>query len=340
MAAILLKKRFVFPSIALITRIMDVRINVLFSQCSAQDQANIKVVLLNLLISEPLKVVKTAVAGCVACLAKNVLSTGDWPELFALLLQLLQHQEESLRIVCFDLLGQLAENVPAHLKPHTNTVADMVLTGCKDSAHNVTVAAMKAASIYIGSIADEQEVLIMKKVILPMLDVMRNCLTQGDEDLAAEGLEVFEECISMEQPLINDYVEVLVPFVVSIMKNHEHESALKQAACQTILSIVEYRPKLLSKKQLVEPVLHSLVEMIASSNSSAAGTLYSYAQDTFDGEEKDDDDYDPEAEQQQLAQMCVDRMAISIPSKYFVQPALSLCSKVGLMCLLIRNNVG
>lgn len=43
----------------------------------------------------------------VALLAKNVLSHGQWPELFALLVQLVQHADEGFRTLCFDLLCQV-----------------------------------------------------------------------------------------------------------------------------------------------------------------------------------------------------------------------------------------
>jgi hypothetical protein len=76
---------------------------------------------------------------------------------------------------------------------------------------------------------------------------------------------------------------------------------------------------------MVQPILQSLIEIIASSQSETTGGLYAFDKTGADGEEDEESD---EVMLQQLCQMCVDRMAQSIPSKYFVEPALAFCAQV------------
>lgn len=38
--------------------------------------------------------------------------------------------------------------------------------------------------------------------------------TAGDEETVVEALDVLQECIEMEQPLINDHIEVLLPYII------------------------------------------------------------------------------------------------------------------------------
>lgn len=38
----------------------------------------------------------------------------------------------------------------------------------------------------------------------------------GDEDIVVEALDVLQECVEMEQPLINDHVEVTVYFTYNL----------------------------------------------------------------------------------------------------------------------------
>ena len=67
--------------------------------------------MLGLLISEPEKVVRVALAGATASLAKSVVAVEQqWPEIFALLLQLLQCPDEPSRQTCFSLLAQVMLN--------------------------------------------------------------------------------------------------------------------------------------------------------------------------------------------------------------------------------------
>jgi hypothetical protein len=72
----------------------------------------------------------------------------------------------------------------------------------------VAVAALAATSAYIMELGNEEEIMILKVVITPMLHVMNTCLQNGDDETVTEGLEVIQECCGLEQPLVNDHIEV------------------------------------------------------------------------------------------------------------------------------------
>jgi hypothetical protein len=118
-------------------------------------------------------------------------------------------------------------------------------------------------------------------------------------------------------------------FVIQIIKSKDLEPALKQSAGQTLINVLEYRPKLFANKQLVGPTLTVLMEMIAAEDSSAAGSLFSFSNPSgILDEDDEDEDYSPEMDVQRLAQSIIDTMAIHVPSKFFVEPALALCGQV------------
>lgn len=103
---------------------------------------------------------------------------------------------------------------------------------------------------------------------------------------------------------------------------------MKQSAGQTLLYIIEYRPKFFANNQLVSPTLAALMEMIAKEDASAAGSLFSIQHpEGVLGDDNDDEDYSPEVDVQRLAQTIIDCMAVNIPSKHFVDPALVLCGQ-------------
>lgn len=64
-----------------------------------------------------------------------------------------------------------------------------------------------------------------------------------DEDLVIEGLGVLQDMSLLEQPLVNDYIEHIVQFCVTIIRTAELEPSLKRSAGQTLMDIVEHRPK-------------------------------------------------------------------------------------------------
>jgi len=298
------------------------------------EQQQLKAQLLGLMVAEPNKAASTALAGAVAMLAKAIFSAEQsWEELFQTLLQLAQNPNEALRALDYNLLGQLAEHVAGYLKPHMTTIAQMFVAGCNDPSAAVKKEAMGATTSFLKELADLPEVMHLECVIPPMIEVMQQCLASGDEDVVAEGLDVIQESLASEQPLANNHLERLVPFVMTILQTDQYDVAVKQSAGQTIMTIVENRPKLLAKKQLVAPILAAMVQMIAASDASAAGSLFSHhnhdgiLKDEENDDDDDDEDYTPEMELTRLSQMIIDVMAISIPSKHFLQPALSLAAQ-------------
>ena len=119
--------------------------------------------------------------------------------------------------------------------------------------------------------------------------------------------------------------------MVAILQADGLDSPVKQAAGQTLMNVMEARPKLVAKKQLITPVLSALAGIIAKADTSAAGSIFSFAETEgrLDHEDDDDDeDYTPEMDIQRMAQTCIDTMAIHIPQKHFVGPALAICSQV------------
>lgn len=79
-----------------------------YAKFNEKQRLEIKIHLLNVMISEIDKSVRTAIAGCVATLAKGVFNSNEsWPELFNSLLQMSQDPNESIRVLNYSLLAQV-----------------------------------------------------------------------------------------------------------------------------------------------------------------------------------------------------------------------------------------
>jgi hypothetical protein len=102
------------------------------------------------------------------------------------------------------------------LKPHVTTLAQMFMMGCQDPSTSVAEAALSATSSLIKEIGREQEVMALQCVINPMLGVMSKCLQTGSEDTVIEGLDVIQEACLLEQPLVNDHLEVRFSAIYSL----------------------------------------------------------------------------------------------------------------------------
>jgi len=305
-----------------------------FTAFPLAERAELKSQFLQVMQSEPEHAVAVSVAGCVAGLAKSVFAEsgagGDWPELFQALLALAQNPVAKLRAINYNLLEQLAETIPDPLKPHLTTIAGLLTTGCTDIDHTVKMNAMQAVNSFIRSYSGHDEVMALEPILTPLLSVMQACLTSGDEAAVAEAFECIQEASEMEQPLINNHVDSLVPFIVRVLEHKDYDSAVKQAATFALISLIENRPKLLGKKNMVPPILNSMVALIASSDGKEVASLFQIGNEKEGILDDDEDDSDFEDEDDAISrnpQYILDTLSLNIPSKYFVQPALSLCSQ-------------
>ena len=85
------------------------KLGAFYPKFNAQLKTALKIHLLNLMVSEPDKGVRTSIAGCVAILAKAVFSTSEqWPELFSSLMQMSQDPSEDRRSLNYNLLSQVS----------------------------------------------------------------------------------------------------------------------------------------------------------------------------------------------------------------------------------------
>jgi hypothetical protein len=80
----------------------------IYEKCDAASREELKNTFLRLVTTEPVNVVRTALAGVVAKLAKAVfVGEDDWQELFEILMQLIQSDNAPMRALCFNLLAQV-----------------------------------------------------------------------------------------------------------------------------------------------------------------------------------------------------------------------------------------
>lgn len=254
----------------------------------------------------------------------------DWPEVFNLLLQLKQHPSPQSRSLTFNLIAQLSEHIPDRLAPHTETLTRMFIDGIQDSEQNVSREAFMATSMFLSNMSNRDGVDMLAAVIGPTLNVLTVSLNKSDEELVNDGLDVLTEAALIDKPIINNYIDQIINLLVSIIESESMDPSTHQSAAHCLMTIIEHRPKLLTKKSLVPPIISSMVRIIAKSDSPAAGSLYTMAtaSKVRDNayEEEEDDDYASKEEIHELAQSILDVMASNISAKHFAQPALSTCA--------------
>jgi hypothetical protein len=98
------------------------------------------------------------------------------------------------QVLVYELLTQLVEGgCDKFLLPMLDNVTALVMNGCASSDPKVAEKAMGATSSFIRAFVSKPEVMKFQPVLPHMLQVLKQVLTNGDEDFATHVLEVISQ---------------------------------------------------------------------------------------------------------------------------------------------------
>ncbi|PPS15544.1 hypothetical protein GOBAR_AA05030 [Gossypium barbadense] len=252
--------------------------------------------------------VRRASANVVSIVAKYAVPAGEWPDLLPFLFQCSQSPQEDHResimssYLChfglkLDLASSLTETIGSTFRPHFADLQALLLKCLQDETSNrVRVAALKAVGSFLEFTNDGAEVVKFREFIPSILNVSRQCLSAGEEDVAIIAFEIFDELIESPAPLLGDSVKSIVQFSLEVSSNQNLESNTRHQAIQIISWLAKYKANSLKKQKLVTSILQVMCPLLAESSN-----------------EDEDDDLAPD----RAAAEVIDTMAMNLPKHVF-----------------------
>ncbi|GFY89349.1 ARM repeat superfamily protein [Actinidia rufa] len=236
--------------------------------------------------------VRRASANVVSIIAKYAVPAGEWPDLLPFLFQCSQSPQEDHREVALILFSSLTETIGNSFQPHFADLQSLLLKCMQDETSNrVRVAALKAVGSFLEFTHDGADVVKFREFIPSILNVSRQCLASGEEDVAVIAFEIFDELIESPAPLLGDSVKAIVQFSLEVCSSQNLESST--------------RHQFLEKAQVgYIPILQVLCPLLAEAS---------------DGD--NDDDLSPD----RAAAEVIDTMALNL-SKNVFPPVLEFAS--------------
>ncbi|KAJ1686897.1 hypothetical protein LUZ63_018287 [Rhynchospora breviuscula] len=266
---------------------------------SRPDKASLKSALLDSITLDNSSLVRRASANVVSVIAKCAVPGGEWPDLLPFLFQCSQSSQEEHREVALILFSSLTETIGPTFQSHLANLQSILLKCLQDeSSSRVRVAALKAVGSFIEFINDGGDVKIFREFIPPILNVSRQCLANGEDDVASIAFEIFDELIESPAPLLGDSVRSIVQFSLEVCSSQNLEVNIRHQAIQLISWLAKYKASILKKHKLVIPILQVMCPLLT---------------ETSNGE--DDDDADLAADR--AAAEVIDTMAINLPRQVF-----------------------
>ncbi|KAL1536317.1 importin-4 isoform X1 [Salvia divinorum] len=249
--------------------------------------------------------VRRASANVISIVAKYAVPAGDWSDLLPFLFQCSQSAQEEHREVALILFSSLTETIGISFRPYFADLQALLLKRLQDETSNrVRVAALKAVGSFLEFTHDEVEVINFREFIPSILNVSRQCLASGEEDVAVIAFEIFDELIESPAPLLGDSVKAIVQFSLEVCSSPNLEPNTRHQAIQIISWLARYKSSSLKKYKLVGPILQIMCPLLAEST-----------------DRDDDDDLAPD----RAAAEVIDTMAINL-SKQVFPPVLEFSS--------------
>ncbi|KAL3581808.1 hypothetical protein D5086_016140 [Populus alba] len=213
--------------------------------------------------------VRRASANVVSIIAKYAVPAGEWPDLLPFLFQCSQSAQEDHREVALILFSSLTETIGNAFQPHFADLQALLLKCLQDDTSNrVRIAALKAVGSFLEFTNDGDEVVKFRQFIPSILNVARQCLSSGDEDVAIIAFEIFDELIESPAPLLGDSVKSIVQFSLEVCSSQNLESNTRHQAIQIISWLAKYKYSSLKKYKLVIPILQVMCPLLAESTDS------------------------------------------------------------------------
>ncbi|KAK4743269.1 hypothetical protein SAY87_001270 [Trapa incisa] len=249
--------------------------------------------------------VRRASANVVSIVAKYAVPAGEWPDLLNFLFQCSQSSQEDHREVALILFSSLTETIGNAFQPYFSDLQTLLLKCLQDATSNrVRIAALKAVGSFLEFTCDGDEVVKFRDFIPSILNVSRQCLASGEEDVAVLAFEIFDELIESPAPLLGDSIKSIVQFSLEVCSSQNLEQNTRHQAIQIISWLAKFKSNSLKKYKLVNPILQVMCPLLALST---------------DGD--DDDDLAPD----RAAAEVIDTMALNLP-KHVFPPVLEFSS--------------
>ncbi|KAH9771467.1 Importin N-terminal domain-containing protein [Citrus sinensis] len=249
--------------------------------------------------------VRRASANVVSIIAKYAVPAGEWPDLLPFLFQFSQSEQEEHREVALILFSSLTETIGQTFRPHFADMQALLLKCLQDETSNrVRIAALKAIGSFLEFTNDGAEVVKFREFIPSILNVSRQCLASGEEDVAVIAFEIFDELIESPAPLLGDSVKSIVHFSLEVSSSHNLEPNTRHQAIQIISWLAKYKYNSLKKHKLVIPILQVMCPLLAESNEAG-----------------EDDDLAPD----RAAAEVIDTMALNL-AKHVFPPVFEFAS--------------
>ncbi|XP_009209560.1 importin-4 [Papio anubis] len=238
------------------------RLNTRWRRLAAEQRESLKSLILTALQRETEHCVSLSLAQLSATIFRKE-GLEAWPQL----LQLLQHSTHSPhspeREMGLLLLSVVVTSRPEAFQPHHRELLRLLNETLGEvGSPGLLFYALRTLTTMAPYLSTED--VPLARMLVPKLIVAVQTLIPIDEAKACEALEVLDELLESEVPIITPYLSEVLTFCLEVARNVALGNAIRVRVLCCLTFLVKVKSKALLKNRLLPPLLHTLFPIMAA----------------------------------------------------------------------------
>ncbi|CAO3652130.1 unnamed protein product [Cunninghamella blakesleeana] len=238
------------------------RISKWWLEVPEDSKVTLRAQLLQLALNEQQELVRHSVARVVSSIARVDMPENKWPDLLTFLNEACASGNAVHREVGTYCLYTLFEVIADFFMNHTAPLFELFNKTIVDpESKNVrvtTVLTLGKLAEFIDS-EDKQNIKLFCDMIPATVNVLEQCLKEGDEENASKIFEVFDTLLMLDAPLLSNHLADLIRFFLTIGANREVDDALRVMALSFLMWAAVYKQNKIRSLKLVGFIVESLM---------------------------------------------------------------------------------
>ncbi|QRW00314.1 importin subunit beta-4 [Ceratobasidium sp. AG-Ba] len=261
-------------------------------------RAAIKERITQIILAEPASIVRHTIARVIAAIAQYELQGGTqqvtWRELIpwvegSCVSTIAAHREVGVYVL-YTILDSLMDEVSERLSTFFGLFGNLIRDPESAEVRVTAVKCLGQVAQYIDT-HQKKEIKQFQDLIPGMIDVLSDCLQNGNEEGARSVFDVFETLLILETPLLSKHMPEMVQFFLQCGGNRNYDGSLRIMSLNSLTWTVKYKKNRIQSLNLAKPILEGLMPI---------------------GTEEDTEDADDECPSR-TAFRVIDELATSLP---------------------------
>ena len=185
-----------------------------------------------------------------------------WPTLLPGLYEATRSPERTHRETAVYVLFSLLDTVFDSLDAEHGPVFDILTTTLRDpesgEVRMTTLRGLAKVAEYIST-DEKPKIKAFQELIVPMLQVTQQAITDDDDEGVKHAYDVFETLLILDTPLVAKHVGELTSFFLGVAANKEVDETMRCGALNVLAWIVRYKKSKVQALSLAKPIIEGLL---------------------------------------------------------------------------------